>query len=141
MLDVGTGGIRCEKATSAALQLVPQNVPVYHLDGGILAYLDSIPKDESLFEGECYVFDQRIAVTHGLRPSTQYKDSCHACRHPLSVQDIQRPDFVKGMSCRHCIGSLTEKQKIRFASRQHQIELASALGKVHIHDPKEHMIR
>mmetsp|Transcript_16193 Transcript_16193/g.44865 ORF Transcript_16193/g.44865 Transcript_16193/m.44865 type:complete len:143 (+) Transcript_16193:87-515(+) len=135
----GTGGIRCEKATSACMQLVSnhKDTPVYHLEGGILAYLDEIPQESSLFDGECYVFDQRIAVTHGLHPSTTYTSSCYACRHPLSTQDLKREDYLKGLQCRYCVDELTEKQKERFESRQRQIELASQRGEVHIYDPKE----
>jgi UPF0176 protein len=133
----GTGGIRCEKATGACLQLVPKDVPVYHLEGGILAYLDTIPPEKSLFDGDCYVFDQRIAVTHGLIPSTKWKDSCKACRHPLSTEAMQRDEFIEGLSCQYCAGHLTDKQRERFEARQLQIELARQRGEVHIHDPKE----
>ena len=136
----GTGGIRCEKATSACLQLVPKDIPVYHLEGGILAYLDTIPPEQSLFDGECYVFDQRIAVTYGLKASQRYKTSCHACRHPLSEDDTHREDFVEGLSCRWCVGKLTEQQKARFEARQRQIELARKKGQVHIFDPKEMVV-
>ncbi|KAG7351443.1 hypothetical protein IV203_010803 [Nitzschia inconspicua] len=128
-----TGGIRCEKATSAGLQLVPKDVPVYHLEGGILAYLNDIQPDQSLFEGDCYVFDQRVAVTYGLQPSTIYQQSCHGCRHPLSNDDLKRDDFVKGVSCRYCSNSLTERKVERYAARQRQIELA-LLGKETCHD-------
>jgi UPF0176 protein len=120
---------------------VPKDVPVYHLEGGILAYLDTIKPDESLFDGECYVFDQRIAVTYGNEPSKKFTASCHACRHPLSAEDVQRDDFVKGLSCRWCVGNLTDKQKDRFAQRQRQIELARKKGVDHIHDPKEISIK
>jgi UPF0176 protein len=128
-----TGGIRCEKATNACLQLVPEGVPVYHLEGGILAYLNDIPPEESLFDGDCYVFDQRVAVTHGLKPSTTYQDSCHGCRHPLSKDDMARPDFVDGVSCRYCANKLTEEQRERYQSRQRQIDLAKK-GKPTSHD-------
>ncbi|KAG7354561.1 hypothetical protein IV203_003917 [Nitzschia inconspicua] len=128
-----TGGIRCEKATSACLKLVPKDVPVYHLEGGILAYLNDIPPEQSLFEGDCYVFDQRVAVTYGLQPSTIYQQSCHGCRHPLSNDDLKRDDFVKGVSCRYCSNSLTERKVERYAARQRQIELA-LLGKETCHD-------
>jgi UPF0176 protein len=137
----GTGGIRCEKATNACLNLVPKDVPVYHLEGGILAYLNDIPKEKSLFDGDCYVFDQRVAVTYGLKPSTAYQKSCHGCRHPLSVQDLEREDYVQGVSCRYCTGTLSEKQQERFAQRQRQIEVALKEGRPHIHDPKELNIR
>jgi UPF0176 protein len=128
-----TGGIRCEKATSACLQLLPKDVPVYHLEGGILAYLNDVPKDQSLFEGDCYVFDQRIAVTHGLQPSIKYQQSCHGCRHPLSEEDLKRDDFVEGVSCRNCTDQLTEKKQERYTARQRQIELAIS-GKPTCHD-------
>lgn len=100
-------------------------------------YLDSVKPEESQYEGECYVFDQRVAVTHGLKPSEKYFTSCHACRHPLSGEDLKRKDFVEGLSCRWCFDELSEKQKERFAQRQKQIELAREKGILHIHDPKE----
>jgi len=136
-----TGGIRCEKATNACLQLVPKGVPVYHLEGGILAYLNDISPEESLFDGDCYVFDQRVAVTYGLQPSSNFKKSCHGCRHPLSEEDLHRDDYVEGISCRYCTGKLTEKQQERFSQRQRQIELALKEGRKHIHDPKEETFR
>jgi UPF0176 protein len=132
-----TGGIRCEKATNSCIKLVPDNVPVYHLEGGILNYLDSVKPEDSLYEGECYVFDQRVAVTYGLKPSENFFSSCNACRHPLSADDLQRDDFVEGLSCRWCFDKLTGKQKERFSQRQRQIELARKIGTLHIHDPKE----
>ena len=122
------------------MKLVPPTMPVYHLEGGILAYLDEIQPSESLFDGECYVFDQRIAVTYGNEPSKKYKASCHACRHPLSQQDLQHSDFMEGLSCRYCVGNLSQKQLDRFAQRQRQIELAKSKGIQHIHDPKEKKI-
>lgn len=128
-----TGGIRCEKATSACLQLVPKDVSVCHLEGGILAYLDDIPPEQSLFDGDCYVFDQRIAVTHGLKQSTTYQQSCHGCRHPLSNDDVKRNDFVEGVSCRYCTETLTERKQERYVARQRQIELAMS-GKETCHD-------
>jgi UPF0176 protein len=128
-----TGGIRCEKATSACLQLVPKDVPVYHLEGGILAYLNDIPPEDSLFDGDCYVFDQRVAVTYGLKPSTTYQQSCHGCRHPLSTEDVKRDDFVQGVSCRYCTNLLTERKQERYIARQRQIELAMN-GKNTCHD-------
>ena len=132
-----TGGIRCEKATSLALtsKAFP-GIPVYHLEGGILAYLDQVPQQESLFEGECYVFDQRVAVTHGLLPSTRYTQ-CHACRNPLLWEDKERDDYEEGMSCRYCIDIMTDKKRKRFAERQKQIDLSEKLGTPHLYDPKE----
>jgi len=136
-----TGGIRCEKATNICLQLIPKNnnISVYHLEGGILAYLDEFAdkKEESLFEGDCYVFDQRVAVSYGNKPSTIFQEKCHACRHPLSCDDIKRDDFVKGLSCKYCVGTISEKQREKFIQRQKQMELALENGKQHIYDPKE----
>jgi UPF0176 protein len=132
-----TGGIRCEKATNVCLKMVPQGSEVFHLEGGILNYLDSIKPEESLYKGECYVFDQRVAVTYGLKPSEIFSRSCHACRHPLSIEDLKRDDFIEGLSCRWCVDKLSEKQRERFAQRQKQILLARQKGIPHIHDPKE----
>lgn len=129
-----TGGIRCEKATSFAKTLFPEK-PVYHLEGGILGYLDSVDEDKSHFNGECYVFDQRVAVTHGLRASEKYTP-CFACRQPLSQQERHDSDYKEGLSCRYCINGSTEKQKRRFQDRNKQIDLATKRGKLHIHDPK-----
>ena len=134
-----TGGIRCEKSTGVCKRLVPENVPVYHLEGGILAYLNDVPEEKSLFDGECYVFDKRIAVGHKLKPSEKFSRSCYACRHPLSKEDVARDDFIEGLSCRWCCGTLSDKQKIRFEARQNQIRLAKERGEVHIRDPKEQM--
>jgi UPF0176 protein len=134
-----TGGIRCEKSTGVCKRLVPENVPVYHLEGGILAYLNDVPQEKSMFDGECYVFDKRIAVGHKLKPSEKFSRSCYACRHPLSTEDVERDDFMEGLHCRWCVGSLSEKQKIRFEARQNQIKLAKERGEVHIRDPKEQM--
>lgn len=129
-----TGGIRCEKATALAKQLYPQ-VPVYHLEGGILGYLESVPSEESRFQGECYVFDQRVAVRHGLQPTETFT-SCYACRQPLSPAERKDPSFVEGISCPYCIGQNSKKQKQRFEERQKQMQLAEKEGKAHIHDPK-----
>ena len=133
-----TGGIRCEKSTSYTLaaKVFPPNTPIYHLEGGVLAYLNARPDEkQSKWEGECFVFDQRVAVTHGLKPSTKYH-ACHACRKPISKEDMEREDYVKGISCRYCIHRATEKQKIRFGERQKQMEMAKEKGSVHIHDSK-----
>jgi UPF0176 protein len=133
-----TGGIRCEKATSLALisEVFP-DIPIYHLEGGILGYLDQVPHEQSLFEGECYVFDKRVAVTHGLHPSKRYAQ-CHACRNPLTWEDKEREDYEEGLQCRYCATKITDKQRERFRDRQIQIELANKLGTPHMYDPKEH---
>ena len=132
-----TGGIRCEKVTSLALAsgLFP-DTPIYHLEGGILGYLDLVPLQETLFEGECYVFDQRVAVTHGLHPSEIYTQ-CYACRSPLTPEDKEREDYEEGLKCRYCVSTLTDKQRQRFRDRQKQIELAKKEGTPHMHDPTE----
>lgn len=132
-----TGGIRCEKATNACQKLVSPGVPVYHLEGGILAYLDEIQPKDSLFDGDCYVFDQRVAVTYGNQPSTKFTDSCKACRHPLCREDLDDPSFVEGLSCRWCINQLTDKQRERFASRQRQVEIARKRGIEEFFDPQQ----
>ena len=134
-----TGGIRCEKSTSytIAAKVFPPDIPIYHLDGGVLAYLDSHPdENKSKWKGECFVFDQRVAVTHGLQPSSTYS-ACHACRRPITKADMEREDYLKGISCKHCKESATQEQKIRFQERQKQIELAQTKGIKHIHDAKE----
>ena len=136
---LGTGGIRCEKATNAAMQLIPNDIPVYHLEGGILAYLDEVSEKESMFDGDCYVFDQRVAVTYKNKPSSTFRQKCHACRHPLSNKDLERGDYKPGVSCRYCVGKLSHEQEERFAQRQRQIQLALEKGRQHIHDPKEEM--
>ncbi|MBW4581610.1 MAG: rhodanese-related sulfurtransferase [Tildeniella nuda ZEHNDER 1965/U140] len=101
-----TGGIRCEKAS--ALMLAQGFEEVYHLKGGILKYLEAVPIDESLWEGECFVFDQRVAVQHGLEPGTH--DLCRSCGHPLSEADKAAPNYEYGIACPHCASNLTEKK-------------------------------
>ena len=123
-----TGGIRCEKATS--LMLEKGFDEVYHLQGGILKYLETVPKEDSLWSGECFVFDQRVAVTHGLEEG-QY-DQCYACRHPLSPDEMASGHYVKGISCPHCYDKLTEDKKSSVIERQKQMELAKLRGEIHI---------
>ena len=131
-----TGGIRCEKATSLARRLFP-DTNVYHLKGGILGYLDTVPPDQSTFEGDCYVFDRRVAVTHGLKPS-QSLTACHACRTPLQETDRQHPHYRDGLSCPYCYDNKTCSQKERYAMRQLQIGLAlQRNNRPHLHDAKE----
>lgn len=123
-----TGGIRCEKASS----FMKQNGfnDVYHLKGGILKYLETQPEDESLWDGDCFVFDQRVAVGHGLS-ETEY-DQCFACRRPLLPEDKVRPEYQLGVSCHRCHDQMTEEQKAGFAERQKQILLAKERGEVHV---------
>ena len=123
-----TGGIRCEKATSLMLDKGFKNV--YHLEGGILKYLETIDKDKSLWEGECFVFDQRVAVTHGLNEGKY--DQCYACRHPLSPDEMNSSHYIKGISCPYCYNKLTNEKKSSVIERQKQIELAKLRGEDHI---------
>lgn len=123
-----TGGIRCEKASSFMLENGFEDV--YHLKGGILKYLETQPKAESLWEGDCFVFDQRVAVTHGLEES-EY-DQCFACRRPITEDEKLRPEYEKGVSCHHCHAEMTDTQKAAFAERQKQIALAKQRGETHI---------
>ena len=123
-----TGGIRCEKASSFMKQEGFDEV--YHLKGGILKYLETVPEAESLWEGECFVFDNRVSVGHGLKPGPY--DLCHACRHPISEEDKRSEQYIHGVSCPHCFGKMSAEQKQRFAERQRQVELAKKRGEGHI---------
>ncbi|GAA0541971.1 rhodanese-related sulfurtransferase [Rheinheimera aquimaris] len=127
-----TGGIRCEKSTA---YLKEQGFDeVYHLDGGILKYLEDMPEEKSLWQGECFVFDQRVAVKHGLEQGSY--DQCYACRMPLSKEEMLSDNYVKGLSCPHCFQNTTAEQKASFAERQRQVELAKQRGEKHIRDGK-----
>lgn len=127
-----TGGIRCEKSTAF---LKEQGFDeVYHLDGGILKYLEEMPQEQSLWQGECFVFDQRVAVKHGLEQGSY--DQCYACRMPLSAAEMASEHYVKGLSCPHCHDKTTDEQKAAFAERQRQVELAKQRGDKHIRDGK-----
>ena len=123
-----TGGIRCEKATAYMLQQGFKEV--YHLEGGILKYLETIPKSESLWEGECFVFDDRVSVNHELEPGIY--DMCHGCRSPITDEDKNSPHFIQGVCCQRCHRELTDSQKARFAERQKQIELAEQRDERHL---------
>lgn len=113
-----TGGIRCEKATSYLLQQGFKEV--FHLEGGILKYLEEIPEDQSLWEGECFVFDERVAVKHQLAPG-QY-DLCRACGHPISPEDQRSPLYEADICCPHCHGQLTPEKRKKQRDRQLQRE-------------------
>ncbi len=129
-----TGGIRCEKSTAFLRSEGIEDV--YHLEGGILRYLETIPKEESLWEGECFVFDQRVSVRHGLELGTYGR--CHACRDPLSPDDMASSLYVEGISCPHCHGTRDEERRKRYAERQKQIELAQMRGEGHVGvDPRK----
>lgn len=125
-----TGGIRCEKSTA---YLRAQGFDeVYHLEGGILKYLETVPQEVSLWQGECFVFDERVAVGHGLQPGTH--ELCRACRDPVSPADKASPLYVHGISCPRCHGNKTPEQKARAIARQKQVELANARQQTHIGD-------
>jgi UPF0176 protein len=123
-----TGGIRCEKST--AYMRSQGFDEVYHLQGGILKYLETIPAEKSMWEGECFVFDERVSVGHGLVAGNY--EFCRACRHPLSPEERQSPLFEQGISCPHCHGKVSEEKKRALAERQHQIELAKKRKQVHV---------
>ena len=123
-----TGGIRCEKASSYLREKGFDNV--YQLKGGILNYLKNIDKKESLWKGECYVFDNRISVKHKLKPGTY--SMCSGCRKPVSLKEKKSKKYVEGISCPKCHDLLTVSQKTRFAMRQKQILIAKKMGKSHI---------
>jgi UPF0176 protein len=123
-----TGGIRCEKST-ALLKEAGVN-EVYHLEGGILKYLEQIPKEESLWDGQCFVFDERVSVGHGLEVG-EY-ELCRACRFPICDEDKTSTKYVEGVSCPRCHDRTTDEQKENFAERQKQIELAMQRDKQHL---------
>lgn len=119
-----TGGIRCEKASSFMLEQGYETV--YHLKGGILKYLETVPAAESLWQGECFVFDNRVTVNHTLQPGRY--DQCHGCRRPITEADKRSPLYVKGVTCPHCHDSKSERSLARAAERQKQIDLAQQRG-------------
>ncbi len=123
-----TGGIRCEKATHYLLKQGFEDV--FHLNGGILKYLEEIPEDESLWQGECFVFDGRVSVDQNLKEG-EY-EQCFACRRPVSVQDMQSEHYVEGVSCPHCINAVSKQDRSRFIERQHQINLAKKRNQKHL---------
>lgn len=125
-----TGGIRCEKATAYLVGKGFDNI--FHLEGDILKYLETVPEDQSQWRGDCFVFDQRVSVKHGLAEGDY--DMCHACRMPLTEAEKQSPDYEAGVSCSHCIDTHDEADRERFRERQKQIKLARARGQEHIGD-------
>ncbi|RFC34494.1 MAG: UPF0176 protein [Candidatus Nitrotoga sp. MKT] len=128
-----TGGIRCEKATSFMLGQGFEEV--YHLQGGILKYLENIPAEQSMWEGECFVFDQRISVGQGLKVGTH--EQCFACRHPVSQEEKASPRYQAGISCPHCFDALPQKTRERAIERHKQNELARKRGGAHIGVPQK----
>jgi UPF0176 protein len=123
-----TGGIRCEKSTAYMKELGFEEV--YHLEGGILKYLEEVPEENSLWQGECFVFDNRVAVNHSLQKGIY--DQCHGCRHPITEAEKLSEHYLPGVSCPRCYGTLTDEQKMRFAERQKQIQLAKSRDEAHI---------
>jgi|TARA_R110002020_G_scaffold5989_9_gene24942 UPF0176 protein len=123
-----TGGIRCEKAT--AFMKEQGFDEVYHLKGGILKYLEEVPAEESLWEGACFVFDERVSVEHGLKEGNH--KLCHACRNPITAEEVTSPFYEEGVSCSHCYDTRTEADRDRYRQRQHQIALAKKRGVKHI---------
>jgi UPF0176 protein len=123
-----TGGIRCEKASSYMLDEGFEEV--YHLEGGILQYLADVPEKESLWHGECYVFDRRVSLNHDLEPGRF--EACRACGLPLEEDDKTNPLFVHGVSCPYCHGQTSDERKERFAERQRQIDLAAERGQEYL---------
>ena len=123
-----TGGIRCEKSTAF---LKAEGVDeVFHLKGGILKYLEDVPPEQSLWQGECFVFDQRVSVGHGLVPGSHAL--CHACRRPVSAEQQASPEYEEGVSCPACWGERTEEQRTSYRERHRQEQLAAARGAAHV---------
>ncbi|XP_062231107.1 rhodanese-like domain-containing protein 7 isoform X5 [Phragmites australis] len=119
-----TGGIRCEKASSFLLSKGFKEV--YHLEGGILKYLEEISKAESLWEGECFVFDKRVSVEHGLAQGTH--KLCYGCKQPVSDEDMESPEWEYGVSCPYCFATKSEEEKERARARQRQFETLGVIG-------------
>ena len=123
-----TGGIRCEKSTAYLKEQGFEEV--YHLKGGILQYLEDVPKEKSLWNGECFVFDNRVTVDHDLQPG--HYELCHGCREPISAADKASDKFIEGVACPRCHDKQTPDQRARFEERQKQIELARTRNQIHI---------
>jgi UPF0176 protein len=126
-----TGGIRCEKSTAYMKEQGFEEV--YHLEGGILKYLEDVPQEESLWEGECFVFDNRVAVDHSLQKGSY--DQCHGCRHPITEEDKRSDKYLLGVACPRCFDKQTPEQRQRFSERQKQMELARKRDEVHLGSP------
>ncbi|QDC70725.1 rhodanese-related sulfurtransferase [Candidatus Methylopumilus universalis] len=123
-----TGGIRCEKASSFMMSMGFNEV--FHVEGGILKYLEEVKQEESLWQGECFVFDQRVAVKHGLEIGNY--DQCYACRYPLSTDDIKSDQYTPGISCPHCFNTHTLEKLKSLTERQRQVILAKERNAIHI---------
>ncbi len=123
-----TGGIRCEKSTAYMKEQGFEEV--YHLEGGILQYLEDVPKEESLWQGDCFVFDNRVAVNHDLQKS--HYEACYACRLPITAEDKQSDKYEPGVSCPNCFGTHSDEQIARFREREKQVQLAKARNEEHV---------
>lgn len=123
-----TGGIRCEKATALMLELGFDEV--YHLQGGIINYLEKMPAEENRWQGECFVFDTRVAIDKDLANGGYVQ--CHACRRPLSTADLESPDYREGVSCPKCVHETDADKRGRLEERRKQVALAAARGEAHI---------
>ena len=123
-----TGGIRCEKASSLMKAKGFKNI--YHLQGGILNYMEKVDEEDSLWHGECFVFDDRVALNHNLEVGSY--DMCHVCRMPITQADKVEPEYERGVSCPNCFNQKTPEQKKRYADRQKQVDLAKLRNEKHI---------
>jgi len=123
-----TGGIRCEKSTAYLKQQGFEEV--YHLKGGILKYLEEVPKEETKWQGECFVFDNRVTVDHDLEQGNY--DQCHGCRMPITEQDKDKAEYLKGVSCHYCYDKHSAEQRTRYTEREKQVKLAKLRGESHI---------
>lgn len=123
-----TGGIRCEKSTALLKRAGVKDV--YHLEGGILKYLEQIPEGDSTWDGQCFVFDERVSVGHGLKEGAY--ELCRACRYPVGDEDKASELYQEGVSCPRCHAQTSEEQKQRYADRQEQVELSKARGEHHL---------
>lgn len=123
-----TGGIRCEKSTAYLRQQGFDEV--YHLEGGILKYLEEVPEENSLWQGQCFVFDNRVAVDHQLQKGDYAL--CHACRMPITAEQMSSPEYLPGICCPHCHDKLSPDQRQRFAEREKQVRLARERGEAHL---------
>lgn len=132
-----TGGIRCEKSTAYLKEQGFEEV--FHLEGGILKYLEDVPATDSLWEGECFVFDNRVTVNHQLEKGIY--DQCHACRRPITEDDKAHEHYAAGVSCHQCFDEYSEEQRERFRARERQMQLARERGENHIGDDLEEKIR
>jgi len=119
-----TGGIRCEKASSYMLNMGFKNI--FQLKGGILQYLEDITIKESRWQGECFVFDNRVSIQNAMAPGTY--ELCHSCRNPLGIKDRLSKDYVKGISCSKCINKTSKDKKLKLRERNKQIEIAKKKG-------------